>query len=843
MEDKSFYNLIQENRIRIPMIQRDYAEGRRTAKIDAIRKNFLNEMLKVVFHPETELKLDFVYGSYRDSAFEPLDGQQRLTTLFLLAWIFRSKERDLLRLPDDKNHSLFTYETRVASEEFCDTLVRYYACDLIEEWNAKKIAKPVPVKQENTELLAEPDSKRFLKVGEDEVEVGNWFFDESEKVVEKNNGKIKLSDVIKSKDWFKWGWHKDPTVTSMLVVIDTVMELIEENGYVYSTGISDRLNNITFKHLDLKELDMSDELYVKMNSRGKQLSDFDIVKSTLEEEIFLQEKQSSDFESRWREAVDGRWTNYFWQKSLKEKEEQKDLEFKDVAKVEDGYLRLLQRLIALNLWMDTKDKDEYKKQRSSFDVHSQAGFNQVLQKYLDMSFYKKEGKARILNLEQIMKDMDSLIYEVPGSESRYSDITTLLDGIHFSKNENLLDIYLKDNVSYDTLAIIASMLFYARKFECWKDGERDNFRYWMRFTRNVILNDNRYDKIDSPESLYDTLILLRDMIDEFSEKRDREGVNDIRAYIRDVNARGRRGIENERINEENRKADLRLQDSDWNELIDSAEENTYLEGQVCSLLFWANNDSDKFRTYSEYLGKIVGDDGLDKTDEVGKILFYAALLSLGDYRKAENGTLFNFTQHRDRGFKQYLRSRKDEYGNRIKELIDKWKDISPTLSREEFFNECIESYAVTGSWIDYVINCPQVLKYAEQKIVIKRKDGNWYLRQKIRSDVEHREIYLQSINCRIIYPKKANGDLDYNNASYPIISIKGNTDKEDPNSLTYRRKDTGFEMKIHVRENGVYSLEIDSAAPEELTAPELEKRLAEMNIICEGRITDKIINQ
>ena len=801
-------------------------------------------MLKVLFHPETELKLDFVYGSYRDSAFEPLDGQQRLTTLFLLAWIFRSEERDLLRLPDDKNHSLFTYETRVASEEFCDTLVRYYACDLIEEWNAKKIAKPVPVKQENAESLAEPDSKRFLKVGEDEVEVGNWFFDESEKVVEKNNGKIKLSDVIKSKDWFKWGWHKDPTVTSMLVVIDTVMELIEENGYVYSTGISDRLNNITFKHLDLKELDMSDELYVKMNSRGKQLSDFDIVKSTLEEEIFLQEKQSSDFESRWREAVDGRWTNYFWQKSLKEKEEQKDLEFKDVAKVEDGYLRLLQRLIALNLWMDTKDKDEYKKQRSSFDVHSQAGFNQVLQKYLDMSFYKKEGKARILNLEQIMKDMDSLIYEVPGSESRYSDITTLLDGIHFSKNENLLDIYLKDNVSYDTLAIIASMLFYARKFECWKDGERDNFRYWMRFTRNVILNDNRYDKIDSPESLYDTLILLRDMIDEFFEKRDREGVNDIRAYIRDVNARGRRGIENERINEENSKADLRLQDSDWNELIDSAEENTYLEGQVCSLLSWANNDSDKFRTYSEYLGKIVGEDGLEKSDDKnGRNQFYAAMLSFGDYRKVEDGTLFNFTQHRDRGFKQYLRSRKDEYGIRIKELIDKWKGISSTLSREEFFNECIENYAVTGSWVDYVINCPQVLNYAEQKIIIKRKDGNWYLRQKIRSDVEHREIYLQSIYCRIIYPKKANGDIDYNNASYPIISIKGNTDKEDPNSLTYRRKDTGFEMKIHVHENGVYSLEINSATPEELTVPKLEKRLVEMNIICKGRITDKIINQ
>ncbi len=841
MEDKSFYNLIQENRIRIPMIQRDYAEGRRTAKIDAIRKNFLNEMLKVLFHPEAELKLDFVYGSYRDNAFEPLDGQQRLTTLFLLAWIFRSKECDLLRLPDDKTHSLFTYETRVASEEFCDTLVRHYACDLIEEWNVKKDDKPDPEKQENTEAPVDVERQHFLKVGEEDIEVGKWFYDESEKTFEKNNGKIKLSDVIKSKDWFKWGWHKDPTVTSMLVVIDTVMELIEENDYEYSTDIGNRLGSITFKHLDLKELDMSDELYVKMNSRGKQLSDFDIIKSTLEEEIFLQKKQSSDFESRWREAVDGRWTNFFWQKSLKEKEEQKDLEFKDVAKVEDRYLRLLQRLIALNLWMDTKGVDEYKKQRPSFDVHSQTGFNQVLQKYLEMSFYKKDGQSRILNLGQIMKDMDSLIYEVPGTDNQYSDISTLLKGIHFSRDENLLDIYLKDNLSYDTLAIFASMLFYARTFECWKDDERDNFRYWMRFTRNVILNDNRYDKIDGPESLYDTLTLLRDMVEEFVEKQSTEGVKDIRVYIRDVSVRGRRGIENERINEENRKADLRLlPDSDWNALIDAVEENNYLEGQICSLLSWANDDADVFRTYSEYLGKIVGEDGLKKSDEN---LFYAAMLSLGDYRKVENGTLYTFTQHRDRGLKQYLR-RKDEYGIRVKELIDKWKGVcSVSMSRKDFFNECIKDYAVTGSWIDYVINCPQVLNYAEQKIIIKRKDGNWYLRQKIRSDVEHREIYLQSINCRILFPLKANGDIDYYNASYPIINIKGNTDNENPNSLTYRRKDTGFEMKIHVRENGVYSLEIDSSVPEELTAPELEKRLVEMNIIRKGNLTDKIVRQ
>ena len=34
------------------------------------------------------------------------------------------------------------------------------------------------------------------------------------------------------------------------------------------------LQNITFHLLDLAEFDMGDELYVKMNARGKNLSDF-----------------------------------------------------------------------------------------------------------------------------------------------------------------------------------------------------------------------------------------------------------------------------------------------------------------------------------------------------------------------------------------------------------------------------------------------------------------------------------------------------------------------------------------------------------------------------------------
>ena len=84
----SFNDLVrEEGKIRIPKIQRDYAQGRRSQKVDEIRKNFVHTLILVVKGKRLSTELDFVYGSKLNNAFEPLDGQQRLTTLFLLHWM------------------------------------------------------------------------------------------------------------------------------------------------------------------------------------------------------------------------------------------------------------------------------------------------------------------------------------------------------------------------------------------------------------------------------------------------------------------------------------------------------------------------------------------------------------------------------------------------------------------------------------------------------------------------------------------------------------------------------------------------------------------------------------
>jgi hypothetical protein len=116
----------------IPRIQRDYAQGRKTEKETAIRDRFLEEIFRVIAaEEETILEMDFVYGSIRkiqsgeisENRFIPLDGQQRLTTLYLLYWYVGNRE-----LADGELNTLrnslknFSYEIRPSSSKFCEKL-------------------------------------------------------------------------------------------------------------------------------------------------------------------------------------------------------------------------------------------------------------------------------------------------------------------------------------------------------------------------------------------------------------------------------------------------------------------------------------------------------------------------------------------------------------------------------------------------------------------------------------------------------------------------------------------------------------------------------------------------
>ena len=184
------------------------------------------------------LELDFIYGSVKDDVLQPLDGQQRLTTLFLLHWYIAEKEGKIIDTVVEKQLKKFTYETRISSREFCEKLIE--------------------------------DGIVFTEL------LGTDYYEEDE-AKPKNN---ELSKTIIDSSWFFLSWKKDPTIKSMLTMLDSIHQTFKNEIEVW-----DKLNNITFHYIELENFGLSDDLYIKMNARGKQLTAFENFKSKFEQLI------------------------------------------------------------------------------------------------------------------------------------------------------------------------------------------------------------------------------------------------------------------------------------------------------------------------------------------------------------------------------------------------------------------------------------------------------------------------------------------------------------------------------------------------------------------------------
>lgn len=237
-------NSITLNKIEIPIIQRDYAQGRKNKDVDRIRERFLNALFQAIVG-KSHITLDFVYGDVsNDGVLTPLDGQQRLTTLFLLHWYIAKKE--VVDVTDYKFLNGFSYATRFSSRDFCQELVKY-----------------------------SPDFS-----------------------------KEKLSATIKDQAWYPYEWKNDPTIQSMLVMIDDIHKKFNSQTNLWESLVIDE--KISFYFLPLSEMGLTDDLYIKMNSRGKPLTPFEHFKAEFEEII---KKISEELSKEINHKFDIDWTD------------------------------------------------------------------------------------------------------------------------------------------------------------------------------------------------------------------------------------------------------------------------------------------------------------------------------------------------------------------------------------------------------------------------------------------------------------------------------------------------------------------------------------------------------
>ena len=91
-EINSIAELFKQRNITIPVIQRDYAQGRDEDSAKSIREDFINSLFEAV-NDDKEMDINYIYGiSKSGDNFLPIDGQQRITSIFLFLWFCAVKE-------------------------------------------------------------------------------------------------------------------------------------------------------------------------------------------------------------------------------------------------------------------------------------------------------------------------------------------------------------------------------------------------------------------------------------------------------------------------------------------------------------------------------------------------------------------------------------------------------------------------------------------------------------------------------------------------------------------------------------------------------------------------------
>lgn len=305
---------IQVKDIVIPKIQRNYAQGRYDEHATRVRENFLNAIYDGI-EKGNGLTLDFIYGHKNDiGEFIPLDGQQRLTTLFLLYWYAARKAQRT----DATFLQHFTYQTRYSARDFCTHLADGHF---------------------------NPFTSGF---------------------------KGTLSEEIRDQSWFPDDWIHDGTISSMLVMLDAIDEKFKAVEKLF-----DKLSTVRFYFISLEQLKLTDDIYVKMNSRGKPLTDFENFKAELEKTL---EQVDKGVAKSIAEKIDTSWTDLFWRYA----------KGKDISdgrpSTDDAFLRYFRFICDILCYRSNsspKEKDEFRLLETYFTGSGAKANAEVLRSFFD----------------------------------------------------------------------------------------------------------------------------------------------------------------------------------------------------------------------------------------------------------------------------------------------------------------------------------------------------------------------------------------------------------------------------------------------------------------------------
>lgn len=714
-ERLSFYSLFEEKgyHIEIPIIQRDYAQGRESKA--EIRDTFLEALYNYLEEGRPHRDLDFVYGTIIEgefSKFIPLDGQQRLTTLFLLHWYLAhasgnfSQFRQVIgRKKGSTYKSKFTYETRTSSREFCDEL----------------IAKDIDL-----DSLLKPDNG-------------------------KNNS---LSKTIQNMGWYYRSWNYDPTIQSMLNMLDALHIKFADRGDFYSKLTEEMV--ITFQFLNLQEFKLTDDLYIKMNARGKSLTPFENFKAKFEQYLSLnntKEQVDREFSINYKGEekrvslreyfsykIDVEWTNLFWQYKdviTRKKDAEEDNDY------DDEIMNLI-RVLSTNYYASTYEPDDNLEYLRGTDKAKR------LKGYSDELSFNKYKDLNCLSLENVYNIIDSIDSLYNGGDKIK---THLQDTFYFDE-----DSTFRAALSHE-LSSPRRVQFYAYiQYLVDKSNNISGLHQWMRFVHNMTEN-----------TIIDTLDMYANAI-KFVDRYLPYSDNILNSLSNDIDSINKRQLKEERI-----KALLINKSDEWKNAIEKSERQVFFKGQVGFVLEfskilsfynklqscnWSDDDNIEYlKRFKHYSNNAAALFELYESTMNDKFFVERAILSKGNYLIPASRDRYNFSSNdkiknydRDYSWKRLLRTDDNEWWTNRREYIksvlddENFNKNDVRVSLEKIINK-----SDVSNWRKYFIRNPQLMKYCKQGFIYKTKD-EFYLLGESQLNHYHRELYsyILFINCNKI---------------------------------------------------------------------------------------------
>ena len=675
--------LSRYGKIEIPRIQRNYAQGRENESI--VRNSFLNDLVTVLNSDDADICLDFIYGSvlnYEDikkeekKKFIPVDGQQRLTTLYLLYWYVNNCFAKEKNKKINEELKKFTYEIRDSSKSFCNNLI--------------------------------------------------------EKGLNKITNKNKISEKIKTQVWYLLDWNMDPTIKAMLIMLDEIEQRLNDPKIKRENIINNTIENekIYFYSIEINDFGSADEIYIKMNSRGKELTLFENFKSKLEK--YIEKVYDKEYLNMYNSRIDNKWLNYFWKKLKKMKNN--DVEENEIENIDDWLINIYMTIFENQYAVTLLEKDD--------DTIE----NEI--KYFD-NFITYQGKREIdfdnlVDMGKINKDcikQSQLLFEYFSNKDENNDLNIVNQNDMYEKIMNINKSRSNDlRPEKVELFAVCKFLQYKNKEEL-ESYEKLELSKILYFVRNIV--ENMY--MDSAKRYCMMISNINNILNfVFKENGIEQYLKKISQYNHDdINELFNKNGEFDReftylLRGEITKAKHISQNDEWKREILKIDKNTYFKGNTQFLFEFIKECNDEklemYKNYSQKIRIIFSDkpnNSKEKSidpilNEGSQYYFKRALLTFGNYM-IRYGKRYSFLVMSDKYNSWYNLLTEEKYTEQrknVKRLLDKISESVNYCENDEEYSDLreqienaikdiVENYISKDTipeWTNCCIKYPEIIK-------------------------------------------------------------------------------------------------------------------------------------